>query len=846
LRELLADCISSKDLNAQSALYDTLFPKLRQEFNGSMFDDDLDDERKNVRVHHLKAIQRFLNGDDVRRQQGSLGLWAYNFGFIPIELISSIYEKFLKTESDEKQRQQGAYYTPRFLAEMTLDVALEGRQSVDGLRFLDPACGSGIFLVLMFNRLIAEWRSRQRSHVSPTKQALALRERLAQLRGVDLNPTACRITCFSLYLAYLDQFDPPDVRSYMKQTGEKLPHLLQSSRERTGSIPVVWERDFLAVADNWHDQFEIIVGNPPWAGRGTKQIAQSFIEKTPKLLAKKGKATLIAPSKILFNKTDKFQTKWLCGVTLEKVVQLADYSFILFNEAKSPATIMRFANTLAKPDHEVEYVTPKVTRTDLRDGVIVVSPQDRKWIRQTSVIQAAKQGSAGDVWKMQLWGTPRDQKLLDYLLTFPKLEHLTGTPTEFRRKSKRWCVGVGFQPLRLTTRYNAPKRFTYSLEDDFIHADQIKGLLFAPRQLTDKLGDYVSHAGYVSDKLRRAPVDQVFTPPLVLMNKGFTSFTFIDYPVRFQDALRSISGPKEDTRVLMLLAAFLRSKLARYYIFHTAASLATERDQVHLEEALQLPFFLPDHDEALPGSQELMDEVVSRLIALKSETEQSARLLRKKLQKSELDVQAKVVTVMGFEERVRDEWRLDLVEKTLQTQQEIDPLIYQYFGLTDQDIALVEDTWDIFDKSDTPPSLEAARQIPTLQAVNANGMSDYAETLAHTLNGWATGALRSSATGSVDTETGLGLLELRQTSVVEPYRTKSAPTNLAISINRLQQSLRQRTGSLEYQRSGWYFDNSRIIIVKPARRGEWTRTAALNDAVEIYAHIAQARQSQRL
>ena len=38
------------------------------------------------------------------------------------------------------------------------------------------------------------------------------------------------------------------------------------------------------------------------------------------------------------------------------------------------------------------------------------------------------------------------------------------------------------------------------------------------------------------------------------------------------------------------------------------------------------------------------------------------------------------------------------------------------------------------------------------------------------------------------------------------------------------------------------FDGPRILIVKPALRGQWTRTAALNDATQLYAHIAEARQ----
>jgi len=52
----------------------------------------------------------------------------------------------------------------------------------------------------------------------------------------------------------------------------------------------------------------------------------------------------------------------------------------------------------------------------------------------------------------------------------------------------------------------------------------------------------------------------------------------------------------------------------------------------------------------------------------------------------------------------------------------------------------------------------------------------------------------------------------------------------------------ERAGHLAFSRSGLIFDGPRIYLLKPALRGEWTRTAALNDAVELSAHIAGARR----
>ena len=56
----------------------------------------------------------------------------------------------------------------------------------------------------------------------------------------------------------------------------------------------------------------------------------------------------------------------------------------------------------------------------------------------------------------------------------------------------------------------------------------------------------------------------VFRTPHVLVAKGFTSTAFADFDVSFQDAVRGISGRKEDRDLLIFLAAYLRSALATF------------------------------------------------------------------------------------------------------------------------------------------------------------------------------------------------------------------------------------------------------------------------------------------
>ena len=816
-----------------------------------MFDDDLAAERKLIRPAHLKAIRRFLNGDEVRKGQRSLGFWAYAFKFIPVETISAIYEDFLEKEGGPEKRKSGAYHTPRFLAEMTLDLALEGVDPLHGKQYLDPAVGSGIFLVLLFNRLAAEWRKTHRGNVPPEKQAKDLRALLGSLRGVDKNPTACRIACFSLYLAFLDQFDPPSLRAYMKTTGEQLPSLLKfaNGRKKAPVIPVVWEEDFLKLANVWKGQFDVVIGNPPWAGRGSKQIAHKFMEAVPEVLKDdSGRACLLLPSKVFLNQTDKFQSQWLRRVTLDKVIQLADYSFILFKEALCPCNIARFTNHAPDPaTHEIEYVAPKVSLADLRDGIIQVAPHDRKWIPLQLLLHAAKRKLTGAIWKSHLWETRRNLKFMDFLFTLPRLEEYVATLSKKRhRREKRWVAGIGCKPRKAKPKSKSDRKLKplegWSLEDPFITARMMKGLAIVPKPLCPTLEEHLKSHGYRLDRLYSKPPDALFTPPLVLWNRGFTVSAFFDEDfgaLRFQHALHSIAGPAEDSNNLLFLSAYLRSPLARYYVFHTSASLGTERDQVHLAEALRVPFFLPDSESAQPDAAQIITKVAKRIGRLKKEIEESAKKLQSNIHPTDFRLQART------EKEEREDWLKRQQKKSETLQAQIDPLVYQYFGLNEQEIALVEDTCKIFDESDTPGSFEAAKHIPTLQAVDADGLEPYAGMLTATLNGWASGSLRVSACGGVDAELGLGLVRLEQTKSARKFKTRAVSDQLLTALHRLEEASTEQSGMLAYLRRPWAFDGTRIYIVKPALKGQWTRTAALDDAAEIYDHVAEARRRAR-
>src|SRR3546814_18432781 len=74
--------------------------------------------------------------------------------------------------------------------------------------FLDPACGSGVFLVRSFQRLCEHWRAKHKTQSISWKTLLSL---LSQIHAWDLNRGAVRVAVFSLYVSPLVQVSPRDI-----------------------------------------------------------------------------------------------------------------------------------------------------------------------------------------------------------------------------------------------------------------------------------------------------------------------------------------------------------------------------------------------------------------------------------------------------------------------------------------------------------------------------------------------------------------------------------------------------------------------------------------------------------
>lgn len=293
------DVLGNKD-----ATY-ALFGVLENKFNGDMLP-LIQNEREIITEADLVELKSFLLGDsDLESNQ--MILWPlYDFNIIPIKIISSIYELFFHL-SDVGDDDKGTYYTPLHLVDTLLDEVYPWEWDYEQISIIDPSCGSGIFLVEAYRRIVCRWM--QKNNVSQITNS-QLNEILKDcIFGVDLNEEAVRVASFSLSLALCDFLDPRSIWNELS-----LPKLVNTN---------------LIVSDFFDEKlndklikYDIIIGNPPWQSQftksaieylkfsnhlvGNKQIAQDFSIKCATICKDNGVVCLLMPSKgFLFNRSPK-------------------------------------------------------------------------------------------------------------------------------------------------------------------------------------------------------------------------------------------------------------------------------------------------------------------------------------------------------------------------------------------------------------------------------------------------------------------------------------------------------------------------------------------------------------
>jgi len=199
----------SKDKNLFRDLQ-ALFRELNGIYNANLFAESTIDH---VEIHNPDLLISIING----LYEAPGGFISYDFNAIDADVLGNIYEQYLgwkeydreakeaiELDKRQKRKSQGIYYTPqfvvRYIVQNTLGRLLREGADPHQLRVLDPACGSGSFLIEAFDvldRWLAQHGSEQDKQFPQRRRLRILQE---NLYGVDLDEQAVEVARLNLLL----------------------------------------------------------------------------------------------------------------------------------------------------------------------------------------------------------------------------------------------------------------------------------------------------------------------------------------------------------------------------------------------------------------------------------------------------------------------------------------------------------------------------------------------------------------------------------------------------------------------------------------------------------------------
>ena len=569
-------------LNSKEATY-RLFRTLKEKFNGDTLQVS-EVEIEIITQNDLDELRTFILGDS-ELESKQLALWPfYSFDIIPIQLISSIYELFfhLSDEDDEK----GTYYTPLHLVNLVMDEVYPWEGEYKDTSFFDPSCGSGVFLVEAYRRLVCRWMSQNSVHTITCDQLNLLLKN--SIFGVDINEEAIRVASFSLSLAMCDFLDPRSIWDKLS-----FPRLLDNN---------LISSDFFDEDKSFNNRrYDIIVGNPPWQSNitgktkeylkkanrviGDKQIAQAFSIKCSELCKQNGIICLLMPSKgLLFNRSDKSRTyraNLFSDNNVLAIINLSVYRKFLFDHASGPAAAIIYTPKKEEINQPIVYCTPKPIYTieDIRK--FSIDPTDICKIPRDII-------DDDRIWKIAMWGAPRDLELIAKMqstfapmVSFIEENHMATAEGFKRGNRKTQCHD--FEGLPLVDAKTFKPYYVSSSELKTVDFDDFECIVKNARE--------------------------IFAAPHLIIKQSHKNGTFLsevlDYDAVFNHSLLGVHG---NINELKYLSVIIGSRVFSYYHILTNRKWLVERDELEAGDIWQTPIPSPS-DAEIAEACEIFDEL---------------------------------------------------------------------------------------------------------------------------------------------------------------------------------------------------------------------------------------------
>jgi len=820
--------------HATLAAFRRLEDALEDWLNGSLFPISGSDWPQ-VRAEHLRRVAGTFSGDDPLSGQLHLDFEPYDFSHIPIETLSNIYEQFLHVTADgaghSRGKSAGAYYTPIPLVNFILEELNDKHPLRERMRVLDPACGSGTFLVQCYRRLVEQRRVEQ---APKPLRPVELRDLLQRhVFGVDRDVDACRVAELSLILTLLDYVAPPDLEDNKHRF--KLPVLRDKN---------IFCADFFAPDSAWTDfaqnaSFDWVVGNPPWtelrssplsqddqfASRwiqehdathpvGGNQLAEAFAWKVQPYVAPDGAVGLLLPAMTLFkDESTGFRREVFRRNRVWCVANFSNLAYVLFRGSESPAAAFFFRlRSEAEPVHDgretiLTYAPlvanqqanrPARARRRKKTWNIVINANE---VREVPLEQAAT-GSMLP-WKVAMWGSHYDYRLLQRLegrfatlQAFAK-EHDLKIHEGFQLRNRPDVDEVSGEESDEDREW--PVEPTVFVEElvgqatlDFTRLRNCGRIFAFPERALTRISKERAHVRRGREVLPML----VSRPPHVIVDASRRFAVYSDEFIAVPARQIGIAGQQADADLLRALSLYLSSDFTTYHQFIRSPEWGVSSNRGTLNALRSLPAALP---------------------------KLSTRDFR-----SWLDLHQRLVDA---HQSARSDKPRQVARELLQ---ELNDQVYDLLGLRERERSLVEDLVRV-----RMPLVKGKVSPDVVKPPSREQIVEYLNTFQTELDGFveAGSDLRHEVVAVCDDRSAMIAVELVETNGGKPRATiLRADDGLTRQFEGIHQDLCRTHSQWIYVNRGLrIYENQRTYVLKPMQRMLWTQSNALLDADELIA-----------
>jgi len=585
-----------------------LLDQLAKDFNGKIFEWDKEKEIEERDAIQQSEVQNLANYLDANIKNNQYVIWRlYSFTHLPVEVISSVYEELLTDSKD-------IVYTPEMIVSTLVDECMPLKIPQKDFKLIDVSCGSGIFLVKAYQRIVQWWRYEQWKKTGKlVKPSLSVLKELLlkSVHGVDIEQDAIRLSVFSLALAILDEvdLDPPTWGKL------KFPDLSKN----------IITQDFFEyiVKDNKTD-FDLVIGNPPFnlasingkepsrkkhfkelkakfgytseIGIPDENPALHFLVQSMKLLKENAILCLVQPSvPLLYKKDITFRAELFSSYNLLQVIDLTKLANKLWG-TRTVATAAVFMQNCLPTNEDVLHLVANRTFSNSNRLFLEFDHYDFHLVSKKAVLKNTY------VWKANLLGGGRINILLERLSQLNSLKFYIES-----KQNEGWLKGEGF----IENRNGKP-------------CDFITGKKFIPSiALTEKSMDTSKISICDVQKFHRPTNELIYTPPHILIRSNIGKegliTHFSDEYLVFRNKIIGIHAPEKHRIELEGLFHYLKNngKILRFFILATSSQIKVSRHTVPMtEDFMDLPFSKNVDDLKISEAEEIIiDDVLNNQLA---------------------------------------------------------------------------------------------------------------------------------------------------------------------------------------------------------------------------------------